>query len=172
MKQLKTLITLTIAHGNLYIYNTMPNFITLKLHFKWITLKLLYFTEDHVAIKQKNVIALYHGNHRLNTCRVKRIVKLKVKEYRSKNNYGKRNTYVTSITRWFNTLTVLLCVHSLEIYFFPSWQHSHVSADAARRPIGSAVDTGRICRPCTCIKIYGAVQCASKLRSYNIKLCY
>ncbi len=32
----------------------------------------------------------------------------------------------------------------------------------ARRPIGSAVDTGPICRPCMCIKIYGAVQCASK----------
>ncbi len=36
----------------------MPNFITLKLHFKLITLKLLFITEDHVAIKQKNVIAL------------------------------------------------------------------------------------------------------------------
>ncbi len=67
LEQLKTLITLTIAHGNLYIYNTMANFITLKLHFKLITLKLLYITEHHVAIKQKRMSLHYHGNHRLNT---------------------------------------------------------------------------------------------------------
>ena len=32
----------------------------------------------------------------------------------------------------------------------------------ARRLIGSAVDTGHICHPCMCIKIYGAAQCVSK----------
>ncbi len=32
----------------------------------------------------------------------------------------------------------------------------------ARQLIGSAVDTVRICRPCMCIKIYGAAQCVSQ----------
>ena len=53
---------MTIAHGNIYIYDTMPSkiansdsshfyFITLKLHFKLMAQKQLRITEDHVAIK-------------------------------------------------------------------------------------------------------------------------